>query len=408
MVSRPDNNGVADFGLKDESVVCFAGGDWWYHHPHTENHITKRLARQNRVLYVNSLTMGLPSVSNPDFLLKIRRKLKSYLRWLRTLPDGMHVLTPAVLPFFGSKTVRALNLFLLVMQVRLAMWLCGMRKPVVWVCIPSAADIASRLDAKVILYQVSDKYDANQDSALSRDIIRQMDTQLKTMAASTIYTGRRLFDESHVPNRVLVEQGVDFDHFAQAADQVAPDIASIPSPILGYMGAIDHVVDVPLVEEVVRRRPDWHWVFVGLKSNLVSISAPNVHFLGSKPYEKLPEYLCRFDVCVLPWSQDSQFVSYGSATKVREYLATGKPVVISPMYEYLNTPGIRVYRTADEFIRAVEDSLKCDTEADRRLRQSLVRNSTWDARTREVAALISGLLVDGTVPQLAGTAGVAQ
>ena len=80
--------------LKGESIVCFGGEDWWYHHPHSKHHLLKRYARQNKVLFVNSISMGLPSISNPDFLLKIRRKLKSYGRWLRKVPEGLWVMTP--------------------------------------------------------------------------------------------------------------------------------------------------------------------------------------------------------------------------------------------------------------------------------------------------------------------------
>src|SRR5438128_11002569 len=148
-------------------------------------------------------------------------------------------------------------------------------------------------------------------------------------------------------------------------------------------------MDVPLIEEVARSRPDWHWVFIGTKSNLVQTSAPNVHFLGPKPYAELPRYLRAIDVCVLPWRQNHEFTSYGSAIKVREYLATGKPVVISPLYEYLRTPGVRIYRTTLEFIAAVESALSDDTPADRALRQSFVRNCTWDSRARAVGELIT-------------------
>src|SRR5580704_5490644 len=45
---------IMDYGLKGESIVCFAGEDWWYHHPHSKNHILRRLARDNKVLFVNS------------------------------------------------------------------------------------------------------------------------------------------------------------------------------------------------------------------------------------------------------------------------------------------------------------------------------------------------------------------
>ena len=58
---------------------------------------------------------------------------------------------------------------------------------------------------------------------------------------------------------------------------------------------------------------------------------PNTHFLPPVAYDDLPRYAAGFDVCVLPWETEQAFTSYGSAIKVREYLATGKPVVISPL-----------------------------------------------------------------------------
>jgi len=386
-----------DFGLSGQSIMCFAGEDWWYHHPHSKNHILKRLAQQNRVLFINSLSLGLPSPSNPDFFLKIRRKLKSYMRWLKRVPEGLWVMSPVSLPFFGSRAARAVNLFLLVVQVRLAMLICGIRQPILWIAIPSAADVAGWFGAKLVLYHVSDKYDANEDSSVSADVIRALDKKLKSRADAVLYSGRKLFQESDAPHRYFLEQAVDFDHFAVEAATTAEEIARIPRPVLGYMGALDFIMDVPLIEEVARRRRDWHWVFIGLRSNLVQIVAPNVHFLGPKNYSDLPQYLRHVDVCVLPWRRDSAFISYGSAIKVREYLATGKPVVISPMYEYQNTPGIRTYRTADEFIARVEDALNRDGATDRELRQSVVRNCTWDVRARELGSLISSLLRGQTV-----------
>ena len=141
--------------LEGESIVCFAGEDWWYHHPHSKNHLLKRYARRNKVLFVNSISMGLPSVSNPDFFLKIRRKLKSYTRWLRKVPEGLWVMTPVNLPFYGSRIGRWLNRILLVAQLRLAMLLLRISRPILWVAIPTAAEMAGRLGEKLLLYQVS-------------------------------------------------------------------------------------------------------------------------------------------------------------------------------------------------------------------------------------------------------------
>jgi UDP-galactopyranose mutase len=155
---------------------------------------------------------------------------------------------------------------------------------------------------------------------------------------------------------------------------------------------MDYVMDIDLMAEVSRLRPDWHWVLLGLKSNLVRISAPNIHFLGSKSYEDLPRYVRQFDVCVLPWREDNVFTSYGSAIKVREYLATGKPVVMAPLFEYLQTPGLRFYRGPDEFIAQIEAALQEDSPSLAKQRQAIVRDGTWDRRANQLAALINSLL----------------
>jgi glycosyltransferase involved in cell wall biosynthesis len=406
--SAKENSGggepSADYPLTGESIVCFAGEDWWYHHPHSKNHILKRLAQHNRVLFVNSITMGLPSVSSPDFFHKIRRKLRSYLRWLRKAPEGLWVMTPINLPFYGSPLLRALNRLLLVFQLRLVMLFLNLRRPIVWAAIPTAADVVGALGGKLIAYQVSDKYDSNEDSALSRDVIRRMDARLKQKAAVVMYSGRKLYEEADPRHRYFLEQAVDFDRFANLPAGTPADIAKIPRPVLGYVGAADfYTMDVSLIEHVARARPKWHWVFIGSKSNVVQLSAPNIHFLGPKPYAELPRYYNHIDVCVLPWVQNNTFTNYGSAIKVREYLATGKPVVISTLYEYLHTPGTKIYRSPDEFISLVERALAFDTPWERQVRQGTVRNCTWDVRARQVAALFRGL-IDGQRVQMAAPA----
>ena len=378
--------------LQGESIVCFAGEDWWYHHPHSKNHLLKRYARSNKVLFVNSITMGLPSMSNPDFFLKIRRKLKSYARWLRKVPEGLWVMTPVNLPLYGSKLGRWLNRVLLVSQLRVAMWMLGISRPILWIAIPTAAEMVGRLGEKLLLYQVSDKYDANEDSALSAQVIRDYDARLKAAAAVVVYSGRKLFREATEAHRYFLEQAVDFEHFSALDVPSAPELDGIPHPVLGYFGSMDYVMDTELMAEVARLRPGWHWVMLGIKSNLVQVTAPNIHFLGSKPYSELPRYIRQFDVCVLPWRESNTFTGYGSAIKVREYLATGKPVVMAPLFEYLETPGLRFYQGAGQFIEQVEAALASDTPALAAQRQAVVKEGTWDARARQLAELIHGLL----------------
>jgi len=382
------------FGIRGENVVCFAGEDWWYHHPHSKNHIMRRFARENKVLFVNSLSMGLPSVSNPDYWMKIRRKLASYVRWLRKVESGLWVLSPIMIPSYRNSWIRTINRLLVHFQVHIAMMIAGMSNPIVWVAIPSAADVAISMRKKALVYQISDKYNANEDSSLEVSIINDWDRKLKEISSHVFYSGRKLFAESaKVHNRYFLEQAVDFEHFSQENVLSAPEVANIKHPVLFYMGAMDHVMDTALVADVAQRKPQWNFVFVGLRSNSVQVNASNVHFLGPQPYHKLPQFLAHADVCILPWRVENIFTSYGSAIKVREYLASGKPVVIAPLYEYLDTPGLRIYQGVEQFIAQVENALaenedQVHSHDQKEFRRLQVKDHTWDIRTREVGKML--------------------
>ena len=119
------------------------------------------------------------------------------------------------------------------------------------------------------------------------------------------------------------------------------------------------LVDQELIRRASAERPSWHWVFIGNRSRGLEIeNLPNVHFLPPVPYDELPRYAAGFDVCVLPWETAQSFTSYGSAIKVREYLATGKPVVIAALPEYEPMADVlRIARSRDDFLRLVEEAL---------------------------------------------------
>jgi glycosyltransferase involved in cell wall biosynthesis len=172
-------------------------------------------------------------------------------------------------------------------------------------------------------------------------------------------------------------------------------VASIPGPRLGYFGAIEPwLIDQELIKQAAREHPSWQWIFIGNKSRGLEIEdLPNTHFLPPVAYNDLPRYAAGFNVCVLPWETELAFTSYGSAIKVREYLATGKPVVISPLPEYEPMGDVlRIARSRDQFLELVGDALaESDPSAGKR-RQESVRNGTWDARAEWVSKLIEQTL----------------
>jgi glycosyltransferase involved in cell wall biosynthesis len=384
--------------IQGHSIICFAGEDWWYHHPHSKYHLMRRFAKAgNRVIFVNSISMGLPSLKNKDLLPRIIRKLGSYARLARPTPEGVTVVSPAVIPFFGTRAARAVNRKLLAMQIGRLARRGGLTRPILWIAIPTAADMIGQFDESVVIYQVSDKYDANlMDHATDLATIRKLHERAIDNADLVLYSGQKLLSEAERGRErsFLLEQAVDFDHWSQVGSgklEIAEAVARIPRPRLGYFGAIEPwLVDQELIKRAARERPDWQWIFIGNKSRGVEIEAlPNTHFLPPVAYQELPRYAAGFDVCVLPWDTAHSFTSYGSAIKVREYLATGKPVVISPLPEYESMSKVlRIARSHDEWFRLLEEALQESDAAAGRARQAAVSGGTWDARAEWVSDLI--------------------
>jgi glycosyltransferase involved in cell wall biosynthesis len=258
-----------------------------------------------------------------------------------------------------------------------------------------------QFDECLVIYQVSDKYDANlMDHATDLGTIRKLHERAIDNADLVLYSGQKLLAEAERgrDRSFLLEQAVDFDHWSRVGAgklEIAEAVARIPGPRLGYFGAIERwLVDQELIKRACRERPDWQWIFIGNKSRGVEIEAlPNTHFLPPVPYQDLPRYAAGFDVCVLPWDTAHSFTSYGSAIKVREYLATGKPVVISPLPEYESMAQVlRIARSHDDWFRLLEDALAEKDPAAARARQAAVADGTWDARAEWVAGLIEETL----------------
>jgi len=392
--------------LTNHSIICFGGEDWWYHHPHSKAHLMRRFARAgNKVIFLNSISLGLPSLAHKDILPRISRKLRSYSKLARQTAEGITVVSPASLPFFGSSVARAINRGLLRAQIQRLMSNRSFSKPILWIAIPTAAEMIGCFDESVVIYHISDKYDANtMDHATDPAVIRKLHEKAIEGADLIFYSGRKLLSEatSGRDRSYLLEQAVDFDHWARLDRRVssgdlklAAEIERIPRPRLGYFGAIEPwLVDQELIKKAARERPDWQWVFIGNRSRGLEIEdLPNTHFLPPVAYDDLPSYAAGFDVCVLPWETEQAFTSYGSAIKVREYLATGKPVVIAPLPEYEPLADVlRIARSRDHFLSLVADALNESDAGAAERRQAAVADGTWDARAEWASQLIEAKL----------------
>jgi len=375
-------------------IICFAGCDWWYHNRGLFcPQVMRRLAKDYKVLYVNSLGIRVPSLKKDRHAAKkILRKLRSILRFLRKAEDRMWVLSPVSLPL-GSRVGRRLNTLLVYLQVKLASTLLGFSEPVVYVGCPPALGVVEKLKGRYLIYERSDLYE--EMPGADKSYIAYLDDKLTGSADLVLYMNKALWAEgaNRNDNSLLIGHGVDFDFFVNAtkSQYVPEDIVEMPHPIIGWFGDIsDKTTDIGLLEYAAERLPEMSFVFVGpISADVRKLRQfKNVYFLGPKSYEQVPFYGKEFDVAIMAWNQN-KWIEFCNPVKTKEYLALGLPVVTTyyPEIEQYRdivyvaedydafVSGIR--RAADERDKAMEDQ-----------RRQRVRNETWDAKVAQIKCAI--------------------
>jgi glycosyltransferase involved in cell wall biosynthesis len=208
----------------------------------------------------------------------------------------------------------------------------------------------------------------------------------------------------------LLPNGAQVESFMEPAQSPCPsDLSSVPHPRIGYVGSVNIKVDLLLVAEIARRRPDWHWVIIGpvMKSDhegfpgnaefQAGLAAcrqlENVHFLGPKPYYVLPSYTTHMDVNTMCYRN----VPGGWWTaiyplKLHEYLAAGKPVVgtnLDVLWEFKSV--VAIAETVEDWLSALSAAIYAGGIGTKHDRQSVALQNSWDSRIKDVACWLEGI-----------------
>ena len=381
-------------GSKPFSIVCLSQSPWEAALPTNRQQIMRRAAeRGHRVLFVETS----PFLGR---LLLERRRPPS----LRPVDrgDGVSTLEALNVAPWGHRypSAGALNSSLTARLVHRAAR--DLPQPVVlWIYDPWTARMVGSCGEAFSVYDCVDDYSSlafytvrEQALAARGDHRAALSSRLVFATTSTLYERHRRVNE----NTHLVPNVGDFDLFSAAADPalVAPELASLQHPVIGFMGNFMlEKVDLELLEGVAAARPDWTFLLIGpaeerarLVLQRIAAGNPNVRWLGHRPYEDLPRYVAAFDVGLCP----NRWNDYGRSCfplKLYEYLAAGKPVVASGNPDLGNMePDVRLARGVDEFVAAIELALATRTDADRSRRMATASENTWETRASRLLELV--------------------
>jgi glycosyltransferase involved in cell wall biosynthesis len=366
--------------------IVYFGNEWFAENRTSSHHMARRLAGRAPLLYVDSPGMRPPSASGRD-IRRIWNKLSQAMRRpTRVLPDLWHCTVPQ-LPWRGLPGVDRLNRWFGAWAVRRAMRHAGIDRAVLWFVVPHPSFMLDAVPHELAIYYCIDDYAAH--PGVDAERIRACDTMLTTRADHVFVAPPALVPAKQAANPAtsFSPHGVDVDLFAlaQAASTPVPArAAALGHPVIGYFGLIAAWTDVGLIEWLAQQRPQWNFLLVGHAS--VDVSAlerlPNVTLVGPQPYETLPGWAKAFDVAIIPYRLNQQ-VRNANPLKLREYLATGKPVVSVPTPEVDRFSAVlSVAERREDFLAAVEAALHDEAPDRAGQRMAAVREMSWEHRAQ--------------------------
>ena len=363
-------------------LVCFSHLRWDFVYQRPQ-HLLTRCARDRRVFFIEE-----PIYGNGSMRLDVRET-----------QTGLHVVVPQ-LPD-GLRSEVAINAVMKEMTRQLFAD-HDIEDYVFWYYTPMALKFTDHFNPIASIYDCMDELSAfkGADSelpAFEKQLFRCVDL---------VFTGGQSLYEVKCTQHASVHafpSSIDASHFgkARAVVQDPSDQSSIPHPRLGFFGVIDERFDIELLEQVAAARPDWNFVIIGPIVKIDPESLPkhsNIHYLGPKKYDELPDYLAGWDIALLLFARNES-TRFISPTKTPEYLAAGKPVISTSIKDVIRPYGelnlVEIADTADKFIEAAENILSSSASSrsewlDRV--DKFLADVSWDKTWAQMSELIDSVI----------------
>ena len=353
----------------------------WGRLPSSSQHIMRVLSREYSILWVDSLGLRTPSVSKKD-LKRVFQKLGRFFSGIKEKEPNIYVYSPLVLPYFQNRLARKINQFILTWSLKFFLSKKKAQKRILWAACPTAEGLVGMLKEEKSIYYCADEY--SEFTGYSKKLVKELEEELLKKVDLVLVVSDKLFltKREYNPNIFLIPHGVEFEHFSKynsSPVELPADLKNVMKPVIGYYGLIRDWIDFELLQKISERK-DWSLVFIGPTSTDVSAirGKENVHFLGPKDYEELPLYLQGFDVCIIPYELTEVTIN-ARPLKLFEYLASGKPVVSTPLPSVLPYGKVvRIGSTNEEFIQQIEKSLLEKDESLKKKRIDLARENSWE------------------------------
>ena len=271
---------------------------------------------------------------------------------------------------------------------------------------PNCLEYLEGLKPAKVIYHPYDKFAGFCNDQAAQEQIGRAEQELVQRADAVITPHAKIADALGHPNTHIISNAVFTPAFRDGEGGVQalmPEIfADIPTPRIGYIGAINQKIDFQLLLEIVTESPDWSFILMGPQVNnelwdnseayLALKQKRNMHFFDGVNYKDVARYMRWFDVGCMPYSMESWMAFCQSPLKLYQYWALGKPVVSTSLPNLPSDPGtISIAATCQEWVQAIEWELKHDCKQFREKRQQLAASNSWKNKAEEVCTILKTL-----------------
>jgi glycosyltransferase involved in cell wall biosynthesis len=270
-------------------------------------------------------------------------------------------------------------------------------QPVQWFYDPMAAPcFIGKTGERAVVYDCMDEL--SQFKFAPPEIVQR--ERVLLAAADVVFAGGRkmwLSKSKQNDNAHFYGCGVDVAHFAKARaaeTQIPADVAGLNRPVLGYFGVVDERLDYELIEKLADADPKWNIVMVGPTAKVDPNALPkraNLHWLGRREYDQLPNYTKAFDVCLMPFALN-EATEYINPTKALEYMATGRPIVSTAVPDVVSnfSDAVNIAISQDCFVEMCVRALTNPDEEAIQRGLNMANHNQWDA----IVAKLEGHIED--------------
>ena len=383
------NTSLPQPALNEVGIIALVP-DHWSAQWQARHQIASRLARYFQVLW-----MDCPP-SRQEILPRLLQRRPDEDQ--STLPAGFQIYRPGpMFPRLGGPA--ALGRWTSQQRLRRAhrrLVARGCSQIVLYLWRPEFAQAISQVPHQLSCYHIDDEYSFSPiEVALDPSEIHLIQSVGQVFIHSPAMMekkGRFNCNTEFVPN------GVDYRDYTTPMPE-PEDLGPISHPRIGYSGNLKRMLNWPLMLELSGRHPEWSFVFVGqiaphteIRGVLAELSRrPNVHMLGAKPVGALPAYAQHFDICIMPYRRDD-YTKYIYPLKLHEYLASGRPVVGTPLPSIEAFDGaVILANSSEEWSRAITRGLSPaeNTPARCEARRHTASLHDWDLLVERIAATIA-------------------